>query len=98
MGRVLSPQMIVMVSLFVCTVYAGCNNPPEKRHPQVHTVLIEQMKFKPEELTIKRGDTVIWVNKDLVAHDITEESSEAWTSSTIPSGSSWKTDFINGSN
>jgi plastocyanin len=56
---------------------------------KVHTVEIRQMQFEPPVLNINKGDKVIWVNKDIVEHDITEESSKAWASSKLPAGASW---------
>ena len=47
------------------------------------------MKFQPAELIVQKGDTVVWINNDIVAHDVTEESSKAWTSSVMPVGQSW---------
>ena len=38
----------------------------ERPKPQTHTVTIEGMKFHPEALTVALGDTVVWINKDLV--------------------------------
>lgn len=55
-----------------------------------HTVEIKQMKFIPAELQVSKGDTVVWINHDIVAHDVTEESAKKWTSSLIPSNASWK--------
>jgi plastocyanin len=55
-----------------------------------HTVEIKQMKFNPAELQVSKGDTVVWVNKDIVAHDVTEESAKKWTSSIIPSNTFWQ--------
>lgn len=54
-----------------------------------HTVEIKQMKFVPADLTVQKGDTVMWINKDFVLHDVTEEKSKSWTSSPIAIGSSW---------
>jgi plastocyanin len=56
----------------------------------VDTIEIAEMKFHPSILNVKKGDTVLWINNDLVTHCITEETSKAWTSSQIPGGSSWK--------
>jgi len=36
-----------------------------------HTVEIEQFKFKPEKLEIKLGDSIRWVNRDIVPHTAT---------------------------
>jgi plastocyanin len=52
-----------------------------------HTVAIEGMRFNPDGLTVERGDTVIWVNKDLVAHTVA--SVPAFNSNEIVPGASW---------
>ena len=57
---------------------------------EVHTIDIREMKFQPDEITVHKGDTVIWRNNDLVTHCITEETSKLWTSSNIPAGASWR--------
>lgn len=63
---------------------------PEKSGPEAHTIEISEMKFHPEKITVQIGDTVIWVNHDMVTHCITEEVTKAWTSANIPHDSSWK--------
>ena len=62
---------------------------PEKIPPKAYTVEIKEMRFDPAELTVRRGDTVIFVNHDLVSHDVTEEVNKAWSSSPLPVGKSW---------
>jgi len=64
--------------------------PEEKSAPLLYTVQIEQMKFWPENISLHKGDTIMWVNNDMVAHDITEEKSKAWSSSLLQPGKSWK--------
>lgn len=61
--------------------------------PKLHTVEIRDMKFVPDDLTIQKGDTVRWVNRDIMAHDVTEEGNTSNTSSLIPSGESWETEI-----
>lgn len=61
----------------------------ENRNPVAHTVEIKGMKFLPDNLSVQKGDTVIWVNHDIVTHDITEQGSKAWSSSSLPTGKSW---------
>ena len=51
---------------------------------KVHTVVIQQMKFTPADLTVNEGDTVTWVNKDIVDHNVTEEKNKEWASSNLP--------------
>ncbi|TFZ07605.1 cupredoxin domain-containing protein [Ramlibacter humi] len=53
-----------------------------------HTVTIENMKFQPEALQVKKGDQVIWLNKDLVPHTAT--AAGKFDSGAIASGKSWR--------
>ena len=78
--------ILLLISILLLN---SCDSTPEKNPPQVYTIVISGMKFQPTELTVHRGDTVIWVNQDMVVHDVTEESSKAWTSSPLPAGKSW---------
>lgn len=55
---------------------------------KVYTVEINQMKFEPEVLNVQEGDKIVWINKDLVEHDITDQN-KTWASSKLASGASW---------
>jgi plastocyanin len=57
--------------------------------PVTHTVTIENMKFNPAELTVSKGDTVVWENKDLVPHTVTAEDGK-FDSKMIVAGKHWK--------
>jgi plastocyanin len=54
----------------------------------VHTVEIREMVFRPETLTVARGDTVRWVNRDFVPHTATAEGKPAWDTGTLGQGDS----------
>ena len=54
--------------------------------PSKHTVVMEAVAFQPKALTIKVGDSVVWVNRDPFPHTAT---SEAFDSKVIAAGSSW---------
>ena len=56
--------------------------------PQVHTVLIEGMRYQPEGLTVAPGDTVVWINRDMVPHTATSASG-GFDSNDIAAGKSW---------
>jgi plastocyanin len=56
--------------------------------PQVHTVVIEGMRYQPEGLTVAPGDTVVWINRDMVPHTATSESGR-FDSSEIAPGKTW---------
>ena len=65
---------------------------------RIDTVEISDMKFLPAVLTVHKGDTVIWINRDMVPHCVTEEDSKAWTSLPIPAGGLWKMAVTQNSN
>lgn len=53
-----------------------------------HFVVIEQMRFNPQALTVKKGDRVVWVNKDLFPHTASA-GSKAFDSGSIAANASW---------
>ena len=56
--------------------------------PRVHTVLIEGMRFQPEGVTVATGDTVVWINRDMVPHTATSVSGR-FDSNEIAPGKTW---------
>lgn len=56
--------------------------------PASHTVIIEAVAYQPAVLVVKRGDTVVWVNKDPFPHTVTARG--VFDSHDIPAGASWK--------
>jgi plastocyanin len=66
--------------------FTGLQN---SRKPIIHTVTIDGTRFSPEELTVNSGDTIVWVNKDLIPHTATSKVG-GFDSQTIATGKSWK--------
>ena len=58
--------------------------------PKTHTVTIEGMQFRPQELMVASGDTIEWVNKDVVAHTATSATAGIFDSKLIAPDKSWK--------
>jgi plastocyanin len=56
--------------------------------PVSHTITMENMQFQPARLTVKAGDSVVWINKDLFPHTATSKP-EAFDSGQIAAGASW---------
>ena len=56
----------------------------------VDTIIIKNMVFTPSELHVHKGGTVIWINKDIVPHNVTDFPGNKWTSGTMAKGSSWE--------
>jgi plastocyanin len=57
--------------------------------PTTHTVTIDGTSFSPAELTVKAGDSVVWVNHDPFPHTATSVTG-AFDSKSIPPNGSWK--------
>lgn len=53
------------------------------------TVIIENMKFTPAEFEVKKGETIVWINKDLVPHTVTSND-KSFDSKIIDPGKSWQ--------
>jgi plastocyanin len=63
----------------------------QRRKPTTHKVIMEGMVFKPASITIKAGDSVLWMNNDIVEHTATAEGK--FDSKLIAAGKSWKHTF-----
>jgi plastocyanin len=50
-------------------------------------VAIQGMQFEPQSLTARRGDTIVWVNRDLVPHTVT--AAPAFDSGAIAPNQKW---------
>ena len=85
-GVTIAPKSIL---IFACLLFLVTCSKKESYKSQTHTVEIKDMKFQPAELKIHQGDTVIWINKDIVAHDVTEEN-KAWASPPLNADATWK--------
>ena len=78
----------VAASAFAMLVMAGGAAAAAVK-PVTHTITIEGTAFSPAALTITRGDSVIWINKDPYPHTATSEAG-GFDSHEIRPGKSWK--------
>ena len=76
----------VLLAVCVAGVTAGCSTTP--RHA-VHVVEMRGLQFQPQRVDVALGDTVVWVNHDVVPHTSTALD-HAWASGLIASDSSWR--------
>ena len=60
---------------------------PAPAAAETHTIAIENMRFTPNALTVRRGDRVVWRNNDLVPHTAT--AAKVFDSGSIEPGKSW---------
>ena len=54
-----------------------------------HVVEIRNFEFSPRELTVAPGDTVTWINRDIVPHTATARD-EGWDSDSIETNDRWR--------
>jgi plastocyanin len=78
--------LVAAIGLIVCAVGLAAGDRPKSK---THTVTIEGMRFQPERLTVVRGNTIVWVNNDLVPHTATSEAG-SFDSQIIQAEKSWK--------
>jgi len=75
--------------LFALMLFSyGCSGGP-RTTAKTYVVEIKDMQFQPAQLTVNKGDTVVWINKDIVPHDVTEVN-KAWASPLLKSEESWQ--------
>ena len=86
---------LLCIAVFISSCRPGPEKPvqessdPKRTANKIYTIEIKAMKFQPAELVVQKGDTVVWVNKDIVAHDVTEEPGNVWRSPALATGQSW---------
>jgi plastocyanin len=76
----------IAMTLTVCAIGLAAGDRPA---PTTHTVTMENMRFEPESLTVARGDTIVWVNKDPVPHTATSKEG-VFDSGTVLAEKSWR--------
>ena len=52
-----------------------------------HVVTIENMRYEPATLVVKKGDSITWVNKDIFPHTVT--AAGKFDSKSIAANASW---------
>ena len=55
--------------------------------PATRTVTIEAVQFQPDAIDARRGDSIVWVNKDPFPHTVTADGK--FDSKEIKPGESW---------
>lgn len=78
--RALPPFFLALIAWSF--VWPGAGGPP----PATHEVDIRGFTFSPARLEVAAGDTVVWINHDVVPHTAT--SGDAWDTGTLAAGAS----------
>ncbi len=62
---------VSFISLAGLALHLGCPGPAPEQQAGLIDVLIRNFGFEPDSLTITQGDTVRWINLDIVPHTAT---------------------------
>ena len=54
-----------------------------------HVVEIRDLEFTPKELVVTPGDTITWINYDIVPHTVTADD-ESWDSGLVNAQGQWQ--------
>lgn len=65
--------------------FTPASNEPAAHH-NTDTVVIKAMLFQPATISIAKGDTVYWINSDVVAHDVSQFPNRTWKSALLQPG------------
>lgn len=57
--------------LLACFAVLLLSSPPAAAAPRTHVVVIDKMKFGPVPQTVRAGDRISWVNRDISRHTAT---------------------------
>jgi plastocyanin len=75
--------MTRLLAAIAALLLAGC-----AAAATTHVVTIDGVTYAPAALTVKRGDTVVWRNKDPFPHTVT--AAREFDSGSIAAGREWK--------
>ena len=60
-----------------------------ERVPARHRIEIRQLEYVPRSIDVAPGDTVIWVNLDIVPHTVSAKDA-SWDSGNLDTGQTWQ--------
>lgn len=78
-------DIALLFSLFVNNVESGETQSKLRQHQ----IEISGFKFIPKELKVYTGDTITWINKDIVPHNIIDSSDQKIISPELASGEAY---------
>ena len=83
-----APAAAAMCALLLAAIQLGAATSAVAASA-THTVVMEGVAFTPSTLTVAKGDTVVWVNKDAFPHTATAPD-KSFDSKEIAAGKSWR--------
>lgn len=84
--RRLGIAVVTVVAVTAAVTSAGM---AQKMAGHRHRVIIKGLQFVPADVVVAPGDTVLWVNQDLVQHTVTARD-ETWDSHALTQNATWE--------
>ena len=93
--KLLTKKFILLLPItLIFGVISSCSNQNNEKgsdnKPGSDTVVINAMQFTRAEIKVHTGDTITWINKDLVDHNVKDTISNLFYSDTLKNGQSYK--------
>ena len=86
--------LVVLSTVFIVSASGAHKHPTAKAQKKpTRTVLIQNFRFKPAHITIKRGTKVRWINKDRTAHTATANNGRSFNSGLLSKGERYSHTF-----
>ncbi|MDQ3498874.1 MAG: cupredoxin family copper-binding protein [Actinomycetota bacterium] len=86
--------LLLVSTLFVVSAVGADKHPTAKANKNpTRTVLIQDFRFKPAHITIKRGTRVRWINKDFSPHTATAINGRSFDSGRLFRGQRYSHTF-----
>ena len=76
-------RLAIVLPLAAFAAGGGTVQPIQGR---THSIEIRGMQFHPPVLTVARGDTVVWINRDIVPHTATSTGKNKWDTGQLAQG------------
>jgi plastocyanin len=81
----LAPRCAAALTTVALGLAATCARPA----PRSHIVEIRGFAYLPATLEVVAGDTVVWINRDVVPHTATRDG-RGWDSGSLPAEQAWR--------
>jgi plastocyanin len=79
------PGLAAALAAVSLALAAACARPA----PRSHTVEIRGFAYSPATVEVAVGDTVVWINRDVVPHTVTKDD-RGWDSGSLGAAQAWR--------
>ncbi|MDD5162615.1 MAG: cupredoxin family copper-binding protein [Candidatus ainarchaeum sp.] len=88
--------LLLICFVVFAVLFSGCTQQPAQAPlggNNSNTIEISNFSFSPSEITIKKGETVAWINKDSAKHSIVSDSGSELNSTLLATNETFSHTF-----